>query len=343
MDYLGNKARFADDIARLMTVGMPPGQPVADLFAGTGSVSAALAHAGHAVAANDWLPLSATWTRARLLGAGTTFRALEGELGPLGHDPLATVVTALSRLAGVEGWITRNYSPVSRHHADVERRYLTEANARHVDAIRLQLRAWKPLLTEPEHAVLMASLLDAVNDVSNVAGTYGCYLKEWKRSATRPMTLQPYRDAVPSGQHSVSCRDAETVAAETEAAALYADPPYTKRQYPAYYHLLNSIATDGEPTLSGSTGLPDWRPLASEWCYKQRAPRALERLVTKSSAPVVALSYSSDGHIPHDVFCDILGAHGTVAVHEFTRRRYRSSSLPHKGADVVERLYVMQR
>ena len=205
------------------------------------------------------------------------------------------------------------------------------------------MRSWRPLLTDAEHALLTTCLLESVSEVSNIAGTYGCYLKKWKPTALRHLALRPYRDVASSGSHLVCRRDAETVAAETSADVIYADPPYTKRQYAAYYHLLNSIATDEEPALTGSTGLPDWRPLASDWCYKLRAPQTLERFVAKSSSPVLALSYSSDGHITDETIRDILATHGKVDVYEFERRRYRSSTLPHKGATVAERLYVMQR
>lgn len=343
MDYLGNKVRLADDIVRLLRRDVPVGTRLADVFAGTGSVSLALARFGYDVMANDQLPLSATWCRARLLGRQATFARLDRELGALGPDPQATLIERLARLPGVEGWITRNYSPVSWDLFGVERRYLTEDNARRVDAIRHQLREWRPYLSDVEHALLMASLVDAVTRVSNVAGTYGCYLKSWKAPATRPLVLRPYRDVAASGDHRVTCGDAERAATDATATAVYADPPYTKRQYAAYYHLLNTIATDEEPGLTGSTGLPDWRPLASEWCYKLQAPDALDRLAGKSAAPVLALSYSSDGHIPHGAVLEILGTYGSVVVHEFEHRRYRSSSLPHKSSVVVERLYVMQR
>ena len=343
MDYLGNKVGFASDLVRLVSRTVSPGAQVADVFAGTGSVALAFARAGYHVAASDHLPLSVTWTRARLLGVQATFDGLEPELGTLGSDPLNTVVGALNALPGVEGWVTSSYSPLSLDVAGVERRYLTESNARRVDAVRLRLRQWRPLLTEAEHALLLTCLLEAVSDISNIAGTYGCYLKNWKPAALRPLTLEPYRDLSTSGTHTVVRRDVEAVSSETSADVIYADPPYTKRQYAAYYHLLNSIATDEEPALTGTTGLPDWRPLASDWCYKQCAPQALERLVAKSAAPVLALSYSSDGHIPDDTIRDILGTHGAVEVHEFERRRFRSSALPHKAATVFERLYVMQR
>lgn len=343
VDYLGNKVGLAQDIVRTVQQRTSPGAHVADLFAGTASVSLALANAGFRVTANDILPLSATWSKARLLGLSVDFSGLAPSLGNLGEDPLASVIAELDRLPGTSGWVTQNYSPASLESAGVERRYLTVANARKVDAIRLRLREWRPLITDPEHALLMTSLLEAVGAVSNTAGTYGCFLKDWKTSALRPLVLQPYRNVAERGEHQVVASDAETVAAEVTPDAIYADPPYTKRQYAAYYHLLNSIAADVESRISGSTGLPDWKPLASDWCYKRKAPAALERLVAKSAAPVIILSYSSDGHIPDEAIRKILGTYGDVDVQEFEWRRFRSSQRPHRAATVSERLYVMQR
>ncbi|WP_144679993.1 DNA adenine methylase [Cellulosimicrobium sp. TH-20] len=343
MDYLGNKVGLAQDIVRTVQQRTSPGAHVADLFAGTASVSLALANAGFRVTANDILPLSVTWSKARLTSRGADFSGLSPILGHLGEDPLASVVAVLDDQPGSAGWVTQNYSPASLGSAGVERRYLTTANARRIDAIRLRLREWRPLITDAEHALLMTTLLEAVSAVSNIAGTYGCYLKEWKSSALKPLRLQPYRDIAEMGSHQVVTSDAETVASEITPDAIYADPPYTKRQYAAYYHLLNSIASDVESHLVGSTGLPDWRPLASDWCYKRKAPAALERLVAKSAAPVIVLSYSSDGHIPHETIRKILGTYGDVDVQEFEWRRYRSSQRPHRTATVSERLYVMQR
>ena len=39
---------------------------------------------------------------------------------------------------------------------------------------------------------------------------------------------------------------------------VYLDPPYTKRQYAAYYHVLETLAYGDEPEVSGVTGLRPW-------------------------------------------------------------------------------------
>jgi adenine-specific DNA-methyltransferase len=345
VEFLGNKTGLLPEITRLVRAHVAPGGLVADVFAGTASVSAALRAEGYAVHANDVLPLCETWARAALFGrTDAAFAGLVPLLGDHGVDPYARVVAHLAALDPVHGWVTRNYTPASLATAGVERRYLTEANGARVDAVRETLRAWRPRLDAAEHAVLRATLVAAVAGVSNIAGTYGCYLKDWKPRALQPLALAP----IPVGAgradgHRVTRVDAERAVAETPAALVYADPPYTKRQYAAYYHLLNTLVGDEDPPLTGTTGLPRWQRWASDWCHARRAPDALDRLAAKTAAPLLVLSYSSDGHIPHERILGVLGAYGEVAVTEVERRRYRSSRLAHRAPTVLERIYLMSR
>ncbi len=144
-----------------------------------------------------------------------------------------------------------------------------------------------------------------------------------------------------SSNHQVFCTDANTLAREVRSSIVYADPPYTKRQYSAYYHLPETIAVGDEPVIEGSTGLRPWEEKASDYCYRKRAPFALGELVSSVNCAHFFLSYNEDGQIPHDTMIDILSEHGTVQVFETSSRRYKSSDRPHKGATVLERLYYL--
>lgn len=348
MDYLGNKRAIAGRVVAAVEGGREDrrGLRVLDAFSGTAAVSTALRARGHRVLANDNLELCAAWARAALLvPAHPAFAGLQAEFGLAESTAYAGVVAHLDALAGTEGFATRSFSPASVEFCGVERRYLTHENARRVDAIRAAIERWQPRLTEGEHGLLLATLVDAVMRVSNTAGTYGCYLKGWKGCALDPLTLKTLSlpdDDDPSG-HRVTCDDAVAVAAESDVDVLYADPPYTKRQYAAYYHVLETIVRNDEPPLTGSTGLRPWQTHASDWCYKRRAPAALEALVTKSSAERIVLSYSEDGQIDHNTLLDLMSGHGSVSFKEFGLRRYRSSRLPHKGDTVIERIYMLER
>jgi adenine-specific DNA-methyltransferase len=345
LEFLGNKTALASII--LATVESVAGRraKVADVFCGTASVSANLRSRGHVVHANDHLALCATWARSRLLAPmRPLFIGLRDVIDLEIADPYKSALDYLNRVTPIEGFITRHYTPVSREVDGVERRYLSVRNGMAVDAAREHIRSWQPLLTVAEEALLLHSLVAGVISVSNIAGTYGCFLREWKPRATRPMVLLPY---LPQGGshlgHRVTSVDAAQAVSETDADVIYADPPYTKRQYAAYYHLLETVVIGDEPSLVGSTGLRPWRSRASDWCYSRRAPDALERLVAKSSAPRLILSYNDDGQIPHEVVLEILSSYGSVRVLEVQRRRYKSSQLPHKGGFVIERLYCLER
>lgn len=316
-----------------------------DLFCGTAAVSTAFKRAGWRVVANDhlyWCSLSA---EALLLNDDDPPFARVQEYLPrpqrklLNPSAYETVLSYLNELPAKKGFIYRNYSPAAKNNGDGGRMYFTENNAGRIDAIRIKIEEWGSRLTKGERALLLWDLIRASNAVSNIAGTYGCYLKYWKDRAKQPLLLT--RSALnPSSQiHEVFCEDANKFVETIEGGIIYADPPYTKRQYAAYYHLLETIALADEPELTGSTGLRPWEEKASDYCYRKRAPHALEDLVSKLNCKHFFLSYNEDGQIPHPVILEILKGYGAVKFFEAPYRRYKSSVRPHKGDGVVERLY----
>jgi adenine-specific DNA-methyltransferase len=346
MEYLGNKAGLLSHVVAAVEGGERRRRlRVLDAFCGTSVVAKAMRNRGHFVHANDHLALCAAWASAALLVPNRpTFVGLERSVLPPSSRPYEHLVTQLNSLPPVKGFIARNFSPLSAQRAGVERRYFTVDNAGRIDAIRGQIKAWESELTSGERGLLLSTLLAAVIGVSNTAGTYGCYLKGWKPKALQPLLLRPLQLPVDNHvSHEVTCKEALSVAAEAEVDVLYADPPYTKRQYAAYYHVLETLVQDDEPELVGSTGLRPWQSQASDWCYKRRAPGALEALIAKACAPRIVLSYSEDGHIDHEFILELLRMHGSVAYREVKQRRYRSSQLPHKGTELTERIYSLER
>ena len=98
----------------------------------------------------------------------------------------------------------------------------------------------------------------------------------------------------PVGYES-SCRDVFELECYPDDY-VYIDPPYTKRQYASYYHLLETIAQEDEPTVEGVAGLRPWEQDASVFCYKLKAQTALLKLLNQITAEKVILSYSDAGH-----------------------------------------------
>jgi adenine-specific DNA-methyltransferase len=143
------------------------------------------------------------------------------------------------------------------------------------------------------------------------------------------------------GGHEVLHREATEAVRTHDVDALYLDPPYTKRQYAAYYHVLETIVVGDQPKVDGVTGLRPWRERDSDFCHRRRAPQALKHLINEATVAKLFLSYSDDGHIEHEAILEILRSHGQVRWWEQPTRRYRSSSLNHKREFVHERLYAL--
>ena len=340
--YLGSKAGQAGWIASYISSVIEPGARVADVFSGTGSVSVALKASGLSVVANDHLAWAYHAVKAALLNdCPPTFSGLRLCVERYGVDRYDAVLHHLDGLRGVSGFVPREYSPSG----PPGRRYLTTENARRIEAIRRQIGDWSACLTPEEFSLLVSDLLVSVSAVSNTAGTYGSYLKDWKPSALFPLNLQrsSFAATATGARHEVYSEDANTLVRSLGVDAIYADPPYTKRQYAAYYHLFETIAAGDEPPITGSTGLRPWEHLSSPYCLRRHAPSALADLASNSSGQHFFLSYSADGQIKHIEILEILNAHGSVAIREFKTRRYKSSGIRHRGAHVVERFYHLDR
>jgi adenine-specific DNA-methyltransferase len=326
VEFLGSKRALTDFLVGVIARCQRNRGHVVDLYCGTATVAAALRTRGWQVTANDHLELCRTFAEAALLyDSRAAFSGLDTTYEPL--------LAELNSLPGQEGYIFANYSPAGG------RMYLTEANAARVDAIRSRIASLDSALSRGERARLLVDLVNAVCAVSNTAGTYGCYLKQWKTRALEPLALLPAQPVLGGSGHEVHCSDAAKLVPQLTADVVYADPPYTKRQYAAYYHLLETIVLNDRPTITGSTGLRPWQAKASDWCYRKRAPAALRTLVSRLSCKHFFLSYNEDGQIPDAVIREILASRGAITVHEETYRRYRSSPRRHKGPLVRERLY----
>ena len=97
----------------------------------------------------------------------------------------------------------------------------------------------------------------------------------------------------------------------------YLDPPYTKRQYAAYYHIPETIAAEDEPKVSGITGLRPWKAKSSAFCYKVKAAKTMDSLLGALESHRILISYSSEGHIPPHEIASMTQRHGKTTTHRF--------------------------
>lgn len=275
--FIGSKARLIDAIIPL--VGLPqPGTGVfVDAFCGTGVVAEAAARAGWSVRINDHLVCAVTMAAARLTSASDVpFRKLGGYLEAL---------NSLNSLRPRKGFIWREYSPASERKIGIRRMYFTETNAARIDAIRAEIKNWRDdtKITLSEERLVLADLFAATNKVANIAGTYGCFLSHWSSQAKSQLILRPRQLAAKEVEFEVSSCEVSQVCVNRQDV-VYLDPPYTKRQYAAYYHILETLAIGDEPSVDGITGLRPWQAKASDYCYKSRPPRLISSISTNPSS-----------------------------------------------------------
>lgn len=335
--YIGSKTRVVGAISQRIGPPSEKGRFV-DLFCGTGAVAEAAARLGWEVHLNDHLHSAVTMAAGRLI---TPSQARFLQLG--GYD---SAVTQLNALSARPGFIHSEYSPASINHAGLERRYFTTENAGRIDAMRNQIETWfsDSSISVAEKTLLIADLLSATNRIANIAGTYGCFLAKWQNQALEPIALRP-RDLF-SGKGRVTCSVGHANECVIEPGDLaYIDPPYTKRQYASYYHLLETITLGDRPNVEGVAGLRPWREKASDFCYKARALGAFKQLIEKLPARRLLISYSDDAHIDINELSGALRNFGSVVPIQLMEiGRYRPNrTASATGASVSEYLIELDR
>lgn len=331
--YIGSKARVAEAIVEL--AGDSTGKRFVDAFCGTGSVAAAAANSGWAITLNDSMPSAVAMATGAIVG---TYNVPFSGLG--GYERACAL---LNELAGECGFIYEQYSPASVRPAGIERRYFTQANAMRLDAMRRQIAHWSQhgYVSGTEEQLLLADLMQAANRVANISGTYGCFLADWTSNALQPVLVRPRQ--LPERRTEFDVRTGDVFDVQTtEADVVYYDPPYTKRQYAAYYHVLETLTAGDRPKVGGVTGLRPWRDRASDFCYKVRALDALTRLILRTKASKILLSYSNEGHVERDDLVAALAEAGEVTVHNIqTIGRYRPNASAAAAGNAVQE-YVIE-
>lgn len=305
--YIGSKSRVVDLIIEY--IGAPESNKLrlVDAMCGTGVVAYEAAKAGWPVVINDRMKNAVVISEARLLSKKeATFENLGG---------YQAAIDKLNAAMPVEGFMWKEYSPASVNFIPHERRYFTTENAKYIDGVRTLIAEWwyDNMITEKEHILLLANLMSATNDVANIAGTYGCFLSKWTSQSQRLLQLSCSELFAEPVKYERKCCDVFELECEP-LDYVYIDPPYTKRQYASYYHILETIAQEDEPIVEGVAGLRPWEQDASVFCYKLKAQNALVKLLNQLMAKKVILSYSNDGHVNINLLEAELSQTGSVEV-----------------------------
>ena len=332
--YIGSKSRIADSILDIAGNPTSSGRFI-DAFCGTGAVAHVAASRGWDVLVNDFMKSAIVMASSGL-----------AKQSQVDFKPLVSYQAALDRLNSLKpknGFFFREYSPASLKHIGIERKYFSEENAAQIDAIRSEIEKWKlsGMISETEETLLLGDLIIATNSVANISGSYGCFLSTWTESSKKKIELKPRKLSNADSNWESRSGDVFAIPA-TNDDLIYFDPPYTKRQYAAYYHVLETLVIGDEPEVSGVTGLRSWQDRSSVFCYKTKALDALVKLVEETPCNRILLSYSNEGHIPKNDLELSLSTFGKMNVHEIQKiGRYRPNSAASSAGEHVNE-YVIE-
>ena len=335
--YIGNKTRLLPHITTRVKELIGDSGTVADVMAGTGSVSLELKKQGYSVVASDVMTYSYHHLVTNLLlGDYPRFAGLKDVIVKNSENPYFAVLNYLNNIPPKEGFFFREFSPEGTPSNGCEpRKYFTSENAKKIDAIRECINDWinKSIIDDKEESLLKHTLIMAVNEVANISGTYGYFLSSFKKNAEHAIVLAPVEIVFNnSSGHKVMLGYAENIAGLITADLCYIDPPYMKRQYAANYHILETLARGDFPDAVGNSGLRDWWDQHSKLCTKTKGLQSFEKIMKEMNCDKFLVSYSEDGLFSLEQLEKCFSAIGTVNVQEIDYNRFRSndSKLPPK-------------
>ncbi len=316
MRFLGNKDSIVKDIEALLAEKQLLDQRLVffDAFTGSGSVADHFKQY-YDITINDNLTWAVIYSRGRICSANCQFFGL-------GFDPIAFLNTSTDVRYG---FMYENYSP-----AKSQRMYFTPENASRIDFFRWQIEEWKSkgLISYDEYCCLIASLIESVSSVSNTAGVYGAFLKKWDARALKPIEFLK----VPAGSsRALSVNQhidkIENIIDSVNCDIIYLDPPYTQNQYGTQYHLLETLVLNDSPEISPITGSRSTAPMRSDWSKEYKANILFDRVIAKTKAKHIILSYNNDGFMSKSFIEAVLKRYGkpeTFTCKKISYKKYQN-------------------
>lgn len=187
------------------------------------------------------------------------------------------------------------------------RRFFISDNAKRIDVILGHLRLWRDekVIDAHSEALVLASLMRAVERVSNTQGTFHDFPRDkYDSRALAPLALDlPPLDIMLTGVGGSRAGRAmdslDFIQDVDHHAVLYLDPPYNFRQYSAYYFMINLISRyaeidDLDEYFGGLAYVRGQNPaddFVSSFCKPARFISDMRTLIQRSDSDAVVISY----------------------------------------------------
>lgn len=322
--YLGNKYKLLPFITEVIEKECENVNTVADIFAGTGAVASAFTD--RKIITND------------IMYSNYICHVAWFSSEDYSEDKIIDLIVYYNnKVVEQDNYMSENFADT----------YFSLEDCRKIGFIRQDIedRFKKGEINTRERALLITSLLYAMDKIANTCGHYDAY----RKGAEFEKHLELY---VPQPDENLNennvCYNMDTneLVPNIEADLVYIDPPYNSRQYCDSYHLLENVARWEKPKVFGVARKMDRTVLKSDYCTK-KATVAFEKLIDSIHAKYIMLSYNnmaekgndrSNAKISDDDIMRILQKKGEVQVYTEDYKAFSTGKSDIK--DNQERLFL---
>ena len=325
--YLGNKYILLPFIKRVVNTECKEIESVADIFAGTGAVSSAFAE-DKVIITNDLMYSNYICNYAWFSSQ------------PYNSQVVIDYVVKYNQLENLEdNYMSENFGNT----------YFSIEDCLRIGFIRedIENNFKSGKINKRERAILITSLLYAMDKIANTCGHYDAYRKNVKFEKSLELFV-PLAKVQNNENNLCFNMDANDLVKNIYADLVYIDPPYNSRQYCDAYHLLENVALWQKPEVHGVARKMDRKNMKSQYCTKN-ATLVFERLINDIKAKYILFSYNnmetkgnerSNAKIADSDIMRILNNKGKVKVFEEDYKAFTTGKSDIKGNK--ERLFLCE-
>ena len=325
--YLGNKYKLLPFIKRVVDTECSNIESVADIFAGTGAVSSAFVD-DKIIITNDLMYSNYICNYAWFSGQS--------------YNPQVVIdyVVKYNQLENLEdNYMSENFGNT----------YFSIEDCLRIGFIRedIENNFKSGKINKRERAILITSLLYAMDKIANTCGHYDAYRKNVKFEKSLELFV-PLAKVQNNENNLCFNMDANDLVKNIYADLVYIDPPYNSRQYCDAYHLLENVALWQKPEVHGVARKMDRKNMKSQYCTKN-ATLVFEQLINDINAKYILFSYNnmetkgndrSNAKIADSDIMRILNNKGEVKVFEEDYKPFTTGKSDIKGNK--ERLFLCE-
>ena len=273
--YLGNKYKLLSFIEKIIQEHCSDAKSLLDIFAGTG------------VVAHHFSEKMKVMTSEILYSNYLANMAFIGTL-KINEEKLSALIEKFNAVSVTED----NY--MSKTFGNT---YFSVEDCRKIGYVRESIEQLKNTgeINEREFAVLVTSLLYAMDKIANTCGHYDAYRKGVEYTSHLHMQMLSFDKKVKDSSFFLGdSNEMVRLGQIPYADIVYCDPPYNSRNYSDLYHVLENVARWNKPEVFGVARKMNRKGLKSRYCSKD-ASVAFEELVSNLNCKYIILSYNNTG------------------------------------------------